>query len=105
MGDAPLPSTRLRSSEIVIAGYFFYVALIAPFFIHGSWRAWAMAWGVTAVMLLMARFPTPPVQVFRDWFPLGATLVSFREMDWFTRPTGQHLENLWIVWDRALVDG
>ena len=40
----------------------------------------------------------------RDWLPLLATLIAYREMDWFARPKNGSLEQAWVVWDRWVLD-
>jgi membrane-associated phospholipid phosphatase len=91
---------RLRSSEWVLLAYFAYVAVISPFFIS-PWRPLALAVVIGAVLLVLARRES----WLRDVFPLILTLIAFREMNWFTPPVhNHHLEQTWIVWDRALLD-
>lgn len=90
---------RLRSSEILIVAYFFYVALVALFLMANSWRAWALAAAVSAALL----FLTHANGHVRDWVPLAATLIAFREMDWFARPADHHLEQIWLSWDRTVL--
>jgi membrane-associated phospholipid phosphatase len=93
--------TRLRSSGWLLIGYFIYVAGLAPFFMAKPWRTWLLAAVVVIVILAAARAN----QHVRDWIPLAATLTAYREMNWFT-PAIQdhHLERVWIVWDRILLD-
>ena len=90
---------RLRSSEIVIVAYFVYVAAIAPFFFHDAWRAWLLAALAAAVAMFVERIGGH----LRDWAPLCATLVAFKEMNWFARETDHHLEKTWVLWDRTLI--
>jgi membrane-associated phospholipid phosphatase len=91
---------RLRASEWLILGYFFYVAILAVFF-FAPFKAIALAAAVSVVMLLLARSKS----VTRDLAPLGFTLAAYREMNWFTPAVrDHHLEKVWIVWDRRLLD-
>jgi membrane-associated phospholipid phosphatase len=91
---------RLRASEWLIAGYFFYVAIAAVFF-FAPVKAFILAAAVFAVILLLARSKS----YTRDLAPLGFTLAAYREMDWFTPGVrDHHLEKLWIVWDRRLLN-
>jgi len=91
---------RLRASEWLILGYFFYVAIVAVFF-FAPFKAIALAAAVCAVMLLLARSRS----VTRDLAPIAFTLAAYREMDWFTPAVrDHHIEKLWIVWDRRLLD-
>jgi membrane-associated phospholipid phosphatase len=42
----------------------------------------------------------------RDWVTLALVLVGYRLMDWYTpQKSDQHLEKLWIVWDRWILHG
>jgi membrane-associated phospholipid phosphatase len=91
----------LRSSEKLVVAYFVYVAVIAPFFNLRWWRAWVMVAGVIAVLLVISRIEK--LAQVRDWLPLGAALIAFKQMDWFTRATDHHLENAWVQWDHLLL--
>jgi len=87
---------RLRSSELLIVAYFVYVSAISPFFMRDFWRTSTLAIAVTAIAFVVAAIGGH----LRDWAPLVATLVAFREMNWFARPTDHHLEAAWVQWDR-----
>jgi membrane-associated phospholipid phosphatase len=44
--------------------------------------------------------------IARDWLPLAAVLLAYREMGWFAQPhVGAVLESRWIVWDRLVLRG
>lgn len=91
---------RLRASEWLIVGYFFYVAILAVFFFAPA-KAFILAAAVSAVILFLARSKS----ITRDLAPLAFTLAAYREMDWFTPAVRSlHFEKLWIVWDRRLLD-
>jgi len=91
---------RLRSSEWLLVAYFTYVALVSAFYIS-PWRPFLAAAAVAAVVLGLARSES----WFRDLVPLPLTLAAFEEMDWFTPVVrDHHLEQIWIVWDRRLLD-
>jgi membrane-associated phospholipid phosphatase len=91
---------RLRASEWLILGYFFYVAILAAFF-FAPFKAIALAAAVCVAMLILARRKS----FMRDLAPLAFTLAAYREMDWFTPAVrDHHLEKVWIVWDRRLLD-
>jgi len=91
---------RFRHSEVLILVYFAYVAAIAPFFIASPWRALALGLGIAGAVFAVSQRDN----VVRDWLPLLATLVAYREMDWFTGPKRGSLERAWIGWDRWLLD-
>jgi membrane-associated phospholipid phosphatase len=93
---------RLRSSEWALIAYFAYTFLLAAIRIPASaWKAALVLALVTALLAMLAR----SASVARDLAPVLFTLAAFRQMDWFA-PVLQdhHLERVWIVWDRALLD-
>lgn len=92
---------RFRASERLAILYFVYVALIAPFYIDRPWRTSVVAVGVAAGFWLTDLWKP----IARDLAPLGATLVAYREMNWFaSTPHDHHLEQAWVTWDRILLD-
>ncbi len=100
----------MRSSEWLIAGYFVYVAAIAAWFFTPfspvTWKTWAMAAVVIAIMFALSRFPKRAVSYARDLAPAIYALAAYREMNWFTPAVHAHrLEQTWIVWDRRILDG
>jgi len=91
---------RLRSSEWLVIVYFTYVAVVAGFYFPPA-KAWLFAAVVAAVVIALARW----TKILRDIFPMTYVLAAYREMDWFTPARRDyHLENVWIVWDRRLLD-
>jgi membrane-associated phospholipid phosphatase len=93
--------SRFRSSEYLILAYFGYVAAISPFFMRAAWRTYIVA-GIVLGIVWLARQMRP---VVRDFAPLAALFIAYREMDWFTPPTRDfHLERAWVIWDRLLLD-
>lgn len=91
---------RLRSSEWLVILYFLYVAILAGFYFP-PFKAWVFAAIAAAGVLILARART----FYRDVVPMVFTLAAYREMDWFTPATRDfRLENVWIVWDRRLLD-
>lgn len=95
------PLTRLRRSEWLVIAYFFYVAIVAPFF-FAPWKTLAFAMTVAAIVIALAQTKSHT----RDFAPLAFTLAAYREMNWFTPAVrDHHLEKMWIVWDRRLLDG
>jgi membrane-associated phospholipid phosphatase len=91
-------------------GYFAYAAVL-PLVLHDRPNlrhqpVWVLA-AVALVLPIIARAEAYyPVAIsrFRDFLPLGLTLVAFEEMDLFVpqRPDG-HLEQSWIRWDHVLL--
>ena len=48
--------------------------------------------------------PNLAASVVRDWLPLAAVILAYREMGWFAqRHAGAVLESRWIVWDRLVL--
>lgn len=92
--------SRLRSSEWLLAGYFAYVALIAPLYLS-PWKPLAVAAGALALLWVLAQGRS----VLRDLAPWFLTLAAFREMNWFSPAVRDyHLELDWVRWDRLLLD-
>jgi len=101
----------LRSSELLLRGFFGYVAIISLAFPHDP-RSPALplglAFGVPALLAALAygeaRVHREFFSIARDWVPLALTLVAYREMDWFSPLVrDHHLELRWILWDRWLL--
>lgn len=101
---------RLRASEWLLLCYFAYVAVL--------WAAWRnrthqdlrplwILLAVSILLLIVARTETyfgVPISYFRDFLPLGLTLVAFEEMNLFaTRHFDSRLEQAWIRWDHVLL--
>jgi membrane-associated phospholipid phosphatase len=101
---------KLRASEWMLVGYFGYVALLSVFF-HDRPNLkhqplWLLAGTITGLLLLERMEGYLPVAVsrFRDFLPLGLTLVAFEEMTLFApRRYDAHLERVWIRWDHVLL--
>jgi len=95
---------KFRPSEWLIAAYFCYVAILAPFFPAArarTWQAWALAAMVALGLFWLARIDSR----WRDWTPLLYTFLAYRQMDWFTPAVPDHrLDLAWIGWDRWLLD-
>src|SRR5258708_6937061 len=60
-------------------------------------------WMLAVIAVVLAT--TAHIRYARDWVSLACTIAAYREMDWFT-PLAKagHLERIWIVWDRLLLD-
>ena len=90
----------MRPAEWLLIAYFSYVAVAAAWFFN-PWKAWALAAVVASVVWALSRSQS----LARDLAPIGFTLIAYREMNWFTPATyDHHLENVWIGWDRWLLD-
>lgn len=94
----------------MLLGYFAYVALLSVVFTDRPNLKHQPMWllvGVAAGLLLVARmeayFPVA-ISRFRDFLPLGLTLVGFEEMMLFAPPHYDgHLERAWVRWDHTLL--
>ena len=103
---------RLRSSEWALIVYFSYVAVVSLFFpltTSLKYPAFIAAAGAGLIIVLFALWDQLRGSIVssmaRDWLPLPLTLLSYREMNWFTKPhVGHSLEHAWIVWDRWLLN-
>ncbi|MBV8903075.1 MAG: phosphatase PAP2 family protein [Acidobacteriia bacterium] len=95
----------------MFGAYFAYVALLSGFVQDRpnlrDQPFWLLA-SVIAALLLTARLETKfpsAISYFRDFLPLGLTLVAFEEMTLFAPLAyNGHLERAWIHWDRVLLD-
>jgi len=101
---------KLRTSEWMLLCYFAYVALLSACWKRSSGLSGGALWILIAAvltLLLLARvqayFPVA-ISRFRDFLPLGLTLVAFEEMNRFApRHFDGRLEQTWIRWDHVLL--
>ncbi len=101
----------LRGSERVVLAFLLAAAVLVccvPAEPQVRLRIWLvnLAVALACVLALYAEsfFHSLPASVVRDWLPLGAILVAYREMGWLARPhLSTALESHWVVWDRALL--
>lgn len=102
--------TSLRPPERLLLSYFAYVAVLAGFctkslnLTHQAF--WVLAAvGISLLALTRAEYFFPaPVSRFRDFLPLGLTLLAFEEMNLFAPPQFHpRLEQKWIRWDHLLL--
>ena len=92
--------------------YFSYVAIVSLFFPLTTglkYPAFLAAAAAAVVIFAFAAWEQLRGSIVssmaRDWLPLPLTLLSYREMNWFTKPhVGHPLEHAWIVWDRWLLN-
>jgi membrane-associated phospholipid phosphatase len=94
----------------MLVGYFAYVAVLSSV-IHDRpnlrhqplWVLAGIGVGLFVVAGLENYFPRA-ISYFRDFLPLGLTLLGFEEMTLFTpaRYDG-HLERAWVRWDHLLL--
>lgn len=92
---------RFHPYEWFLGAYFIYVAAIAPVFMADWWKTWIVAAAALFSVWVFARTEW----LSRDWAPLAAMLIAYREMNWFAPAVhDHHLENSWILWDRMVFD-
>jgi membrane-associated phospholipid phosphatase len=104
---------RLRTSEWILVSFFAYIAIVSHWFparpnLHHQ-PAIILA-GVSTLLLIVARMEQGSAasgpSIIRDFLPVLLTLLAFREMEYFLPVQfDHHLENIWIGWDRTLLDG
>jgi hypothetical protein len=104
----------LRRSEGVMAGYFLYAAVMSAVLpVPNSVTSFTIGLNLTLIGVFAAlayagrmRPESVALAMLRDWFPLAALLLAYREMGWFAPASHTYeLENAWIVWDRLLLTG
>lgn len=104
------PAVRLRAPEWIFLGYFAYAAVL-PLLLHDRpnlshqpiWVLAAVALGLMIIASAEVYYPVP-ISRFRDFLPLGLTLVAFEEMNLFVpQRFDPHLEQGWIRWDHVLL--
>jgi membrane-associated phospholipid phosphatase len=99
----------MRRSEWLLAGYFAYItllSLILPISPDLRLRTLIVNAALAALYaVLLGRFRDDKVaEHLRNWIPLGLMLLAYKEVGWLAPAShDHHLENGWIVWDRALL--
>jgi membrane-associated phospholipid phosphatase len=95
---------RLRHSEWIYVGFFFYTALFSFFLPLGAGTRLGLAMIAASVAIIFTVLSRRRFSMVRDWLPLCLTLLAYREMDWFTPAyKDHHFERTWIVWDRVIL--
>jgi membrane-associated phospholipid phosphatase len=101
----------MRRSEIVLAAYFAYTAVLALVL---PVRPHIAAVTVLLNLCILAGYAlllyawslrhSDFLDIIRDWFPLPLTLLAYRQMGWFAAPhVSFRLENMFVQWDRVLL--
>lgn len=97
----------LRAGETVAITYFLYTALLVS--MHRlAWPPVVSAWLVPIALWTLAAVETRYSQnwssIARDWVPLALILAGYWELNWFAGPAISHWNNLWIGFDRLLLN-
>lgn len=107
------PAVAVRASEWAILTFLIYaaaMAMILPVAPNVRNLVVLLNLAVILVCALPIYFDTGQgtlaLSIFRDWLPLGLTLLAYREMGWFALPHRDHaLEAHWVTWDRLILRG
>ena len=101
-----------RSSEVIFAVYFLYVAAAAA--VHPVGGVFPRVAIVNLLVVggyaglacgLVSQRQRSFAAVLRDWLPVGLIILAYQEMGWFAPASHTNvLEAGWIVWDRLLLD-
>jgi membrane-associated phospholipid phosphatase len=102
----------LRPSEWLLLGFFFYVALLSPFFRDRPGLGFqplaviAISFALLeSLSLLETRYAPRLGSMIRDWMPIAFTLVAFREMELFVAVHyNTSYEGAWIRWDQVVIN-
>ncbi len=104
-------SDRVRRSEWVVLAFLLYAQLLALALPAATAVQYRVCAANSVLMLAYAALigwdlvkPNLAASVVRDWLPLAAVILAYREMGWFAQPhAGAALESRWIVWDRLVL--
>lgn len=99
----------IRVAERVAIAYFLFTAVSlslrggieAPLLAY-SWSIPVFIW---TLALAETRFSKRWSNYVRDWLPQGLILVAYWQLEWFSAHSGHRWQNVWILWDRTLLDG
>jgi membrane-associated phospholipid phosphatase len=101
---------KLRGFEWLLLGFFYYAALIAPFFhreAHLVSRTGVLASSATVLFLILSRLGQKwriPIAVVREWIAIFLTYAAFRAMGWFATPNyNVRLESEWLQLDQLVL--
>jgi membrane-associated phospholipid phosphatase len=97
----------LRAGETVAITYFLYTAVLSSR--HGLSLAlvviaWLVPMALWALAAIETRYSRKWSSIARDWVPLTLILASYRELNWFAGPATSYWNNLWIGFDRLLLN-
>jgi membrane-associated phospholipid phosphatase len=100
-------AVRLRPGELVLVGYFTYIAGLAV-----TWRlapfiqllALLLPLAVLILAYLESTHGSKATGVAREWLPPCFVLIAYQEVRWFQRPFDYALERRWVEWDRVFLD-
>jgi membrane-associated phospholipid phosphatase len=101
----------VRRSEWVILAFLIYAVAASCLFPVATVvreRIAAINFTLIAVYATLidgeARRARLAMSVVRDWLPLAAVILAYREMGWFALPQANHaMESHFVAWDRAVL--
>ena len=104
---APASIRSLRAGETVAITYFLYTAMLAsrhrlPLALIVT--AWLVPMSLWVLAAIETRYSRKWSSIARDWVPLALILASYQELNWFAGPATSHWNNLWIGFDRLLLN-
>lgn len=106
----PARAGKLRASEWLCLAYFAYAEVLS-FLLHDRPELrhqplWVLLFVAVLLIVVAQAEKRLPLAVsrFRDFLPLGLTLLAFEEMNAFAKPGSDgRLELSWIRWDHVLL--
>jgi membrane-associated phospholipid phosphatase len=107
------PARSVRRAEWLIFAFLVYAPALTFFVPAPQGLGERLALVNVAVVLAYAALlyfdftkPRLALAVVRDWLPLAAILLAYREMGWFAMPhQGHALESRWVACDRLVLHG
>lgn len=97
----------IRTAERITIAYFLYTAVSLT--LRGapaeqlavSWSIPIWIWGLAT---LESRYSRRWSNYLRDWLPQALILAAYWQLEWFSVHSGHRWQNLWINWDRRLLN-
>ncbi len=100
--------SAFRSSELLLLGYFTYVACLAIAehrALGYRLAAAVMPLLVSAAAIAATRHGQTWSSMLRDWVPLPLVLIAYWQVNWFDSAPLVARQMQWVAWDRELLNG
>ena len=102
---------HLRQSEKLVLGFMsvgLCASILFPLSLNECIKVWGLNLAAGSAVLLLSYYgnqkQTAILTASRDWFPCALIPLAYRESGLFFTPDPSHrLDNLFILWDRALL--